>query len=833
MQLTFEPLENSWFLVAGLIAVLVMSLVWFSPRGLPARRRNTLLMLRVVAAVVLILMLLRPSLVRRDNRPTSATIAIAIDTSRSMTLASGERPADGLLAGIAGGDGEATRWAQQAGVLKRLADELGPTDSESLQLQWIVFDEQGRMLAQAAPGTTDASGTVESLLQSGQPDGRVTDLATGLRAALDAGSSQPLAGVILLSDGTQTVRLSEGAESDAVEDPRAPSRLLAAMGVPLWTVPLGPPSEAVLSRDVAVESLPETYRMFAGNETEVGFEVALRGVAGRPVEVTLQWEPADGPVRTAAERTVQTGQSSETVGVRVPVLAPEPGRYRLTARAEAVDGETILGNNDQVAFVEVSEGGGRVLYLEGSVRLEQTYLRRALRRFPDLQLTYRWIPRDTADQWPIDLGTELSRRRVDVVVLGDLHAAALGDDQLEQLAEAVRSGVALVTLGGEHGYGPGGYADSPLAQVLPVRMNADLRQPPGLPAPPSRSSPAGSGGAGTDAAAVRPGQIERPIRLEPTTAHPVTTIQPSGPGGPTVAEAWQQLPPQPGANQWVSPKVAPGVQVLLADQADAPMMVVGEYGRGRVASLAFDSTWQWWRGGQDEFHRRFWRQLMLWLLSREETDDRSIDLRLDQRRFATSESPSFEASWTRSADTSDGRTPRWTAEIITEDGGVLPVTGQIRPPSSGEAARWNLEGTLPDLPAGFHTLRVSVPDGRGEPASETPPGGSEGEGNSQPRSAEVAFQVIDDTRELAVSQTDHPLLRQLSSLTRDAGGRSYRPDQVDELVEEIQSRQTAARAVVIQRSRLGDGPLSGWILFVLFTASMSFQWWLRRRWGLA
>ena len=58
---------------------------------------------------------------------------------------------------------------------------------------------------------------------------------------------------------------------------------------------------------------------------------------------------------------------------------------------------------------------------------------------------------------------------LDAVVLDDVPANLLGKRQIAALATAVRAGgLGLLTLGGKHAYSLGGYARSPLNQVLPV-----------------------------------------------------------------------------------------------------------------------------------------------------------------------------------------------------------------------------------------------------------------------------------------------------------------------------------------------------------------------------
>ncbi len=820
MRLSYDPIYDSGATGILLTIVVIALLFWIMPSGVSRSRRRILLAMRGIAAVMLVLALLRPAFVRKDNRPTAATLAIAFDTSRSMTLGSGDPSAnllDPAAAQPTGIGGAESRWQQQHRALAEIARELSSFD-ENLNVALYRFDAASEQIALGP--ANDLSRSIGQF-ENAQPDGRLTNLAAPLDAAVATSRTQPLAGIVLFSDGTQTM------QADAVQsvDPVSSANWVAAIGVPLWTVALGPPAMSSQLRDVAITSLPESYRMFTGNETEVSFEFQSRGYESAPIGLSLVWVDEAGQQSTAATRTITPNRDEYREAVRIPVVAPDPGQYRLVVSTRSLPGETDTTNDQQLSFVDVREGGGRVLYLEGTPRLEQRYLRRALRRFPDLELTYRWIPRDTTSRWPVDLSDDLQPGQFDVIILGDLHSAAIGNEQLSQIAELVANGTALLTLGGERAYGPGGYADTPLSPIVPVKMDASVSQPPGETlgesVPPGQTNPED---------VVLPGQLAGPVALQIATPHPITRIDVDA--SKSVEDAWANLPPMPGANRFAGVQVAPGVQVLLhgglKDGTAPPMMVVGEYGRGRVASLAFDSTWIWWTSGASEVHRRFWRQLMLWLLSREESSDGEIELTMTHRRMSTSETTLFTA--TRIGG--EAATPEsavWTAEIVTESGDVTPLKlsttkrGGIddsRTEAAGEitgiAAGGGGDNQSGGLAAGIYRLRVRL-----------------GEKNDELATAELPFLVSDDTRELAAQNADHALLNRLALVTEAAGGESFRSDQVAELVDRIMTQRRRAERVIIEKWRLGDNPLSGWIMFTLFAGCLCCEWTLRRRWGLA
>ncbi|GAA4446277.1 glutamine amidotransferase [Novipirellula rosea] len=750
-----EPIYDS-VAVAVLVSLLVVAvLVLVTPPTDNPKQRRWLIGLRFVAAFILMLAIFRPGFVQTDTRPAEATLVVAVDTSRSMTFPDDDR---------------ADRWTHQQQAWRELADGVASLD-ESMSVRLLEYDKAATELDNALP----------TALDDRTPEGDLTDLASAATAAIAAAQGQPLAGVVLMGDGAQTAPI-DGAGAERV------AQTLKTWGVPLWTVPIGPAGGQAANRDAGIDALPESYQLFAKNEFDVNFQVQLRGLAGTEVPVRVRWIDEKGNSTVAAERQLVAEKASEVQGMSLQVVAPAPGVYRLNVEVDPVEGELVTSNNLQTAFVNVREGGGRILYLEGAPRLEQTFLRAALRRFPDLDLTYQWIPSDTAARWPIGLRDWFQKGKFDIYIIGDLDADAIGREQLKQLAQSVSEGAGLVMLGGYHNYDAGGYANSPLADVLPVQMDASRRV-----------------SIQSDDVGDRRLQIPGPITVNRSRSHPITNI-----GGGDPDKTWSSLPSLLGANRFVGPKVSPGVQVLLETADRDPLLVVGEYGRGRTAAVAFDSTWRWWREGRSEAYRRFWRQLALWLLSREEDSGDRIFIELDSRRFANESETGFRARLSSVAD--ERTTVKLTAEVIDENNRVTAITDTA---SSTVAGEQTVAGTIPNLPPGYYRLKIGPADNDSQIKPET-----------------LAFQVIDQSREMLMPMADPGYLRQLAEITKDHGGAAFSHEEIDQLVQRIAERRHQAEAPVVEKRTLGDDPISGWLLFVLFAGALSTEWYLRRRWGL-
>ncbi|OYP37262.1 hypothetical protein CGZ80_05690 [Rhodopirellula sp. MGV] len=468
-QFSIEPIYASTWLVVFAAVAIVGVIAWVAPPTTDPRKRRWLILLRSIAALVLLLAAVRPTIIRTDQRPSPATLVIAIDDSKSMSLPDG--------------DG-ASRWDTQREAVQQLLDGLGNFD-EAMDIELIRYDETSQSIGQAT--SVDQVASLKQSLSSQNPSGNTTDLGMAFSGAIDLTASKTLAGVVLIGDGMQTSRQAgPAAGSSGTSSPsndsagplnaRYGAQVLDALGVPLWTIPVGPPNTGAASRDVAVSNLPDSMQLFSGNQFELSFTVETLGLSGLQVPIQVTWIDEAGGREVSRTRTLDPSSARESMALDIPMVAPKPGVYRLEVEAERQDGEWVTSNNVQTAFVEVREGGGRILILEGPGRPELAFLRRSLRGFPDLDLQFATIRGDQS--WPVQLEAALQPKRFDVLVIGDVDSSAFGDAQLKLIADRVSEGTGLITLGGLSSYSVGGYAGGPLDPVLPVKLDSSRRRQP-------------------------------------------------------------------------------------------------------------------------------------------------------------------------------------------------------------------------------------------------------------------------------------------------------------------------------------------------------------------
>ena len=749
------------FALIGVMAIVA----WRRPMPVARGRRVTLIVLRALVAAAVAMLLFRPEARWKGRQEVVGEVAFLMDGSRSMAIRDAAPPAEAwpdktgrdTPEPLRGGSGDLPRTQPATqGISRRDAARFefltAGTSYKDLAAKWIInpyaFGARTRPIGNFAPEPADPR----------------TDFAEALGvmvARQERGTGpyndtpSPLAAVVVISDGRAAQ--AHGSAEEA-------ARLLSARGVKVHAVAVGSDKPTGRVRDVAVRDLRAPQRVFVGNRPQVRAVVATRGMAGRKVEAVLSVngkEAARVPVAPASNQTTQEivcTPSLDAVGVARIALAVEP-----------VPGELITTNNRAETAVREEKGGIRVLYLDGRLHPEGKYIARALGEAKELELDRRLLTGGAggAAPAPDDLDG------FSVVILGDLPASALPAATVARLAERVKSGgMGLLTLGGLAAYGAGGWAATRLAEVLPFAIAAS------------------------------DGQIDGRIPFTLTPAgrrHFVFNLD--SPDGRRMDFA--ALPRLSGASA-VGPLHSTARS--LAESGDGKLILaVREHGRGRAAGLTVDTTWQWvlapdaaGQGGHvagAETHRRFWRQLVLWLAGRDARPKEDFWVVTDRPRYMMA----------------DPERPPVAEVAVRVPGGAVPrvrlsgpVVADVKVEAWG-AGEWQGRATLGK--PGLYTLTAEVEVG------------------GAARRAETTMTVEEQDFELAEILADHEGLHEIAQ----AGGGTFRdisalPDLLADLAANLppQYRETE------RRLPLAEGRVFLGIVIGLLAAEGV----LRRRWGL-
>lgn len=749
MRIGLAPVGGWWMFVALAAALVLLLLVRPERSRTTARQRAILVGLRAAAVLVMLFGLLRPTLVYTQTRQQSASVILLVDASRSMRVAD-------MLQGR-------TRWQTLVSELSAAAPELAKL-ADQFDVQVYAFDREPKRVELA-------NGKV---VLPADPQGNETAIGAALDDVLRREAGKRLAAVLLLSDGAQRARAPRDTP------PQVPAGQLADLGYPLYAFCIGQTAAAGQTRDVSLADLQVNDTVFVKNQLGVGGTVGLDGLANQPARVQLLWEDQPGRMQPHATQEVRTAQNTARVPVELVYVPETPGEYKVTLRADPPRGvsEAVTSNNELSTFVTVLKGGVNVLYIEGALRAEQPYLRRAIDSSPDVKLDLVRLDAQRPETRPKDLDDWFKPGKYDVYILGDVDSDAFTPEQLKALAEAVRRGAGLIMLGGFHSFGPGGYQKTALADVLPIEMGPLERQRFGEPVAGDLHLPG-------------------PLPMQPTAAgrqHYLMLLG-SADGGEGV---WSKLPPLEGANRFSQLK--PRANVLAVGPNQAPLLVAQDYGNGRVLAFAGDSTWRWAMRGYESAHHRFWRQVVLWLARKDQSTEGNVWVKLPRRRFAPGDRVEFLAG----ANSPTGEPvadSEFTAEVSLPDGKKQP---QRMTPQGSQQSGAFLEANAP----GDYTLTITARRG-GEPLG----------------TAKSRFLVFDQDLEMEYPAADPGTM---DMLARRTGGQSLPPEQLGSLLARLRKLPQQLEIERETKTNLWDN----WPFFAVLCGLLSTEWYLRKRWNL-
>lgn len=749
MRLDLEPI-GSTLLVALLSAALLGSLL-LRPSGgrLTASRRRVLLTLRALVTALLVMALLRPTVVYTKVLKQTATLAVLIDRSKSMQVND--------MAG------SRTRWQALETTVDDARDLLLDL-AEDFKIEYFAFDHE------LAPLEND--GGLPWLEET--PEGEQSAIGTALDQLLKRVAGRRVAAVLLLSDGAQ--RAAAGNDLP----PQTPARQMADLGYPLYTFAFGQAKGPEQARDVALADLALSSPMvFVKNEFSAQASLRAPGFANQQLPVKLSFESSPGKMEAVSSTNVQTGSGGQPLSVSLKYAPQIPGEYKVTLETPPQTGELVTTNNRLSTFITVRKGGLNVLYFEGALgRVEKRFIRSALDSSNVIALEYQYLDAAKLSQRPPDLSDRFRPGRYDVYIFGDVDSAAFRPEDLGALQKTVDAGAGLIMLGGLHSFGPGGYQQTSLADLLPIEMDKFERQALGdAPSPDLH--------------------LAGETRMRPSTLgqrHFVTELAPGEEG----ARVWTSLPPLDGANKFRKAKLR--ANVLVESDQGQPLLVAEDVGRGRVMAFAGDSTWRWALEGYEAEHKRFWRQVVLWLAHKEQSTEGEVWIHLDPRRYAPGRRVEFSAG-VSAADGQPIANAQLTAEVVLPDGAKQAVRLQ---PAAGQFSAAFAEAMQP----GDYTLSVTAKQG------------AQALGTAKAR-----FLVYEQDLELENPAADSSLLANLANMT---GGKNLPPEQFAKCLEQIRAQPLKLDVSTQTKQPLWDT----WPFLLAVAGLLCGEWTLRKRWGL-
>jgi len=588
-----------WALLGPLLGVALLVVL------VAAFRRARGVALRLLAVLVLALALMNPSLVQEKREPIKDVAVVVVDDSPSQAIGNRRVRAEQALAAL----------------------------TERLK----AFDDLELRVVRAGDGAGEAGAINE------------THLFDALNRAMADVPRRRMAGAVLITDGQ-------------IHDVPENVAKLAEIG-PIHTLLTGDRDEG--DRRIAVVQAP-SY-----------------GLVGKPVELTIRVDDMPGRQSPDAAVTLrQDGGAPRSVRVpvgrdfRIELPVNHGGQNVLELEVEAARQELTLSNNRAAVVVNGVRDRLRVLLVSGEPHAGERTWRNLLKADPSVDLVHFTILRPPEKQdgtpirelsliaFPIRELFEVKLDEFDLIIFDRYRRrGVLPQMYLENIAEYVRKGGALLETSGQGYASPLSLYRTPLGSILPA-------------------APTGQ-------------TIDRPFRptvTETGRRHPVTAGLPG-----------DQLEGEPQWGRWFHQvEVTPNGGAVVMQGADQrPLLVLDRVGKGRVAQLASDQIWLWSRGFEGGGPQaELLRRLAHWLMKEPELEENDLRARVDGNRITverrslepdprpvTLTTPSDE---TTALTLTDDRTGRAVATVTASAPGIyrvsdgertaLAVVGAVNPP---------------------------------------------------------------------------------------------------------------------------------------------------------
>ena len=425
-----------WAVVLGIGVVLgITAFVYLRmARPIHPRYRFLLIAMRICAASILVCCLLAPVVIEKKDITPPTHLSILVDTSRSMQFTDAQTR-----------ETTTSRLNQVNKLLFDAQAQFLQTLRNRFEVHLYPFDT-GLHQSVVLPETLDAD-----TLPQFAPKGTLTDIGTAIREAAAAWKGQQNAGILLITDGGHN---SGAFALDAI----------AGLDIPVYAIGVGavePP------KDIQIQHIDYTPIAYINHESTIRVTVVQIGYSGKTARLSLR-EVQRNTFVDAATLTFDDSQDATSASVRTKQvvelkLTPQvEGNFQYTVELPVLDSELTETNNQKTFSVKVVKAKLNVFYLEGRPRWEYTYLKRALKRDPDIEATCALLSRNTSNQFP-PTGSLLTRLdgyypqtipiseterfpethtelfKYDVLILGDLGDAHLTAAQQRAIVDFVET----------------------------------------------------------------------------------------------------------------------------------------------------------------------------------------------------------------------------------------------------------------------------------------------------------------------------------------------------------------------------------------------------------
>jgi hypothetical protein len=768
-------------------AIVLLALIWrlyrWERRELSRRKRIILVTLRAITLLAVSIMLLEPVLVSSQRETIPSHLVMVLDDSESMKYSdpyTDDSRAVALAADLKLETKDGRTPVQRLRETPRLdlVKTVLQPNLKALGQGRDVYLHDLESAARDGSGTSARKRDLDAI-QAKRP---ISPLGDAIHGVLSAHRGQPVAGVVIATDG----------RSNTGEDPLRAAEAAARLNVPIFAIAAGA-SEG--PRNIRLAEIEASPVVFVRDAMNLAVVVEARGLKDAEATLILEQKINDGGWEPISNQRIALGEDGILKRTLFRVTPKVVGQYEFRAKVEDGGPELTLEDNIASVAVKVVRQQIRVLLIAGGPSPEVQFLRNALMRDQHVEFAAWMQHSDPGFRQPGDRpiprlpsdAAELAR--YDALLLVDPDLRALGAQWPDMIVNFVgQEGGGLIFVAGElHSQQLFEAAETvktggDWTRILPVVREPGLFR--------------------TDAE----------VRLSSLATYSLD-LTPEGRGDPIF-----EFNPDPIRNRailtslpgmyWSFPvtRARPGATILarhgdprMQNQYGRHVLLASQlYGPGRTVFIGFDSTYRWRYLAEDYFDG-FWARLVDRVGRNKALGGRfPFTVHLGKGVYRVGDRVSIGVRYTDPAATAEG------SEVVAE----LEIAGQPPEPLRFEKVSDDpglLTASFPAEQAGAYSLRIV-------PATAVETG-------SGVRVSTTTFRVEPPRREVDEPSLNRPLLAELARITN---GRVLDLAEVGKLDEYLSMREVTR--TLETRDELWDAPL----IFAVLVLSLTVEWVLRK-----
>jgi len=673
----------SFGLAALFIAIAIAISIWVYRNPTPPVSkgwRAGLTILRTTSITIILMLLFEPILSLEYQNNEKPVIAVLIDSSASMGLV----------------DQKTDRAQELKNVLA--APIFSNPEPENV-MEFYTFSDQLHEMFSARPDSLQLTG-----------DG--TNIRRALEDLDNKMTERHFTAVVLLSDGGGN--LGEN-----------PARFAQKYQAPIFTVPIGDPSE---QKDIILTNVSTNEITYSGKKTPVEVFVRNNGFAGQRVNIKLTHKG-----ETVDTKTIALAKSGVEQKVRLNFTPTGEGAQKYQIKAGNLEGELTANNNKKTFYSKVLKSKLQVILVAGGPSSDFSFLSRTLKADKNIEVT-EYIEKGNGQFYNTAAPTLAKLDKADCFVFVDFPRSKSNLTILSLLKKKQAAGTPLLLLAGKN-------------------TQYDKLQPIGEFLP-----------------------FELPVR-KTSEKNIFSTITPQGVHHPVFRvyeddfenkDSWSRLPPV--FSNHTSPRLKSGAITLAqtteknvqGQRAVNTAIVAHSSGKRKSFAVLVYGLWRWdllSRGFSENSlnYQLFWRNVVRWLTTHD--DSKLVNVKSNKTIYRS------------------GEEVRFSGQVYFED--YQPVDGaevvvQIKNSAGTQELTLNNIGDG-RYEGGFQALEG---DDYNFTATAHLQGRVLGRDNGR-------FSVEPFSLEFQNTRMNETLLRRISSVT---GGETFRPQDISQLNEKLKFR---------------------------------------------